>query len=136
MVTTGSVGKAANNPKASVPWKLIAEDPDKFFDDDYLPDGVRLIEISKMRGDDLQACYRHWSSSQNKGEDAFLFKHVHQTDLRTDHANKKKRHAADHDDDEDDRGASGSRPAKKKHVSSWPLDTPYVLPSFLCNSDI
>jgi len=127
MLTTGASGKAANNPKASVPWKLIAEDPDKFFDDDYLPEGVRLIEISKMQADTLQACYRHWSKSQENGEDAFVFKHVHQADVRADGGKKKKkRPAADDDDDEDHGHASGSAPPKKKHVSSWSKPNRYV----------
>jgi hypothetical protein len=118
MVITGASGKAANNPKASVPWKLIAEDPDKFFDNEYLPDGVQLIEISKMKADTLQACYRHWCKSQDIGEDAFVFKHVHEPDVRAD-VGKKKCRAADDDDDEEDNGhASGSAPPKKKHASS------------------
>jgi hypothetical protein len=42
----------------------------------YLPAGVELKEISKMKSDALQSCYAHWYTRQENGERAFLFTSV------------------------------------------------------------
>lgn len=65
-----------------MPWTLISNTPDKFFDPDYLPSGVQLVEISKMKSEALQSCYSFWHARQKAGDDAFLFKHVHSSDFR------------------------------------------------------
>jgi hypothetical protein len=119
MLTTGASEQAANNSKASVPWKLLAEDPDKFFDKHYLPDGVQLMDISKMKADALQSCYRKWLQCQENGDDAFVFKHVHEAALRSD-GGRKKRKATNHDEegeDDDDHASHGHPPKKKSALS-------------------
>jgi hypothetical protein len=82
VITLQHTGHASNNKKASVPWTEIAKNPDKFFDDDYLPFDVTLVEISKMKSEALQSCYSFWHARQKAGDDAFLFKHVHPSDFR------------------------------------------------------
>jgi hypothetical protein len=109
VITTSNSGKAANNTTASVPWTLIAAHPDKFFEPKYLPNGVKLVEISKMKSDALQSCYSHWYQRQQRGVEAFLFKHVQDSDVRIP-ASKRKRGpaaAADDDDDDDDDNDGG-----------------------------
>jgi hypothetical protein len=112
-----------------VPWKLIAEDPNKFFDPVFLPGQVELLEISKMKSEALQSCYAFWSERQEAGQDVFVFKHVHFADFR-DPALKRKRGAAaddDDDDDDDDDGPAGY--VDKKHLPfspSPPRKTRYV----------
>jgi hypothetical protein len=129
MLTTWNSGHAANNPKASVPWKLIAEDPDKFFDPKYLPGGVVLLEISKMKSEALQSCYTFWYECQERGQEVFVFKHVHSADFR-DPAQKRKRGAAANDDDDEDHDDDhGVGYIDKKHLSfspSPPHNTRYV----------
>jgi hypothetical protein len=69
-------GKKAKNPKAVIPWASITKDPNYFFDSQYLPDGLKLVEISKMRGEHLHSCLQRWRKIQEKGEQAFCFKQV------------------------------------------------------------
>jgi hypothetical protein len=69
-------GKRANNPKAVIPWASITKDPDYFFDSQYLPDGLKISEISKMRGEHLHSCLQQWRKGQEKGEQAFCFEKV------------------------------------------------------------
>jgi hypothetical protein len=94
-------GHASNNNKASVPWNLIANDPDKFIDPVYLPIGVRLLEISKMKSEALHSCYSYWYKRQDRGEQAFLFKHVHFSDLRTPRNKRKRDVEGDNEEDEE-----------------------------------
>ena len=75
-------GHASNNKRSSVPWTHIRDDPDKFFDAKYLPDGVILVEISKMKSEALQSCIRHWYKRQEAGECPFEFKFVLPSDSR------------------------------------------------------
>jgi hypothetical protein len=61
-------GKKETNPKAVIPWASITKDPNYFFDSQYLPDGLKLVEISKMRGEHLHSCLQQWHKIQEKGE--------------------------------------------------------------------
>jgi hypothetical protein len=106
LLTLRPLGHAANNAHAAVPWKLIAEDPNKFFDAMYIPNHVQLHEISKMRAEALQACYSFWYKRQEQGEQAFLFKHVHGSDFR-DPKPKRKRPAPHGDEDDEDDDGNG-----------------------------
>jgi hypothetical protein len=114
-----------------VPWKLIAEDPDKFFDPTYLPGRVELLEISKMKSEALKSCYAFWYKRQERGQEVFVFKHVHSADFR-DPAQKRKRGAAandDDDDEDDDDDDDGVGYVDKKHLPfspSPPPNTRYV----------
>ena len=76
------VGHTCNNKRSSVPWTHIRNEPEKFFDAKYLPAGVILVEISKMKSEALQACIRHWYKRQEAGEHAFEFKFVLPSDSR------------------------------------------------------
>jgi hypothetical protein len=79
------VGHASNNKRSSVPWTHIRDDPDKFFDAKYLPDGMVLVEISKMKSEALQSCIRHWYKRQEAGQRPFEFKYVLASDDRPHH---------------------------------------------------
>jgi hypothetical protein len=70
----------------------MLKSPNKFLEPCYLPEGVLLTEISKMKGGPLNACIRHWSGRVHKGEIAFRFKAVEDSHLREVNATKK-RHA-------------------------------------------
>lgn len=84
-------GHAANNSKAAVPWSALLKSPNKFLDNCYLPEGVFLTEISKMKGGALNACIRHWSGRIGKGEIAFRFKAVEDSHQRETNVKKKRR---------------------------------------------
>jgi hypothetical protein len=64
----------------------------------YLPSGVQLTDISKMRGKDINECLSHWSERVEKGEIAFRFKAVEESHLRV-QKSKKKRSAPDSEDE-------------------------------------
>jgi hypothetical protein len=95
-------GHAADNNKVSVPWNVVCNKAEKFFDVIYLPAGVELKEISKMKSDTLQACYAHWYTRQENGQRAFLFKSVDPGDIRSPQKKRKQKAAkySDFDDDE------------------------------------
>ena len=103
MLNTAYSGHAARNNKVSVPWTVVCNAPDKFLDQIYLPAGVELKEISKMKSEALQACYAHWYTRQENGERAFLFKSVDPADLRVSGRKRKQKVNKGGDaDDEDD----------------------------------
>ena len=116
-------GHAANNPHAAVPWSSISLNQDMFLESRYLPVGVKLIEISKMKTQELHACVRHWSERTDNGEVAFRFKTVKDSDLRGSPSKKRKPPSSsdsEHgDDDEHHRKAIDSQasPSKQKQPS-------------------
>jgi hypothetical protein len=125
LLSTVNLGHAAHNKHVAVPWTKVCKDADKFFDKEYLPAGVELQEISKMRGETLQSCYAHWYKRQEQGERAFIFRSVHAGDKRVPQ-DKKKRKArpAEGSDDEDvpDLRLSLEREDRPKYVmyfGSW-----------------
>jgi hypothetical protein len=95
-------GHTAGNDKVSVPWTVICNDPDKFFDKKYLPAGVALKEISKMKADALQSCYGHWYTRQERGACAFRFKRVDPGDIRVKDRKRKPNAAIGVSDEEGD----------------------------------
>ena len=89
-----------------MPWLALLRNPDKFLEPRYLPHGVQLTEISKMKAASLQACLRHWSKRVENGHIAFRFKAVedsHKRDAKT----KKKRPEPPTDDEDDNDTKSG-----------------------------
>jgi hypothetical protein len=102
---------------------LIANDPEKFFDAVYLPSGVRLVEISKMKSDALQACYSHWYKSQEQGDEVFAFKHIDPSDLRT--SGKKRKYLAD----EEEQGSRHITPDRQEGGSGRTAIIPHFSPS-------
>jgi hypothetical protein len=72
-----------------VPWTALFQTPDKFLDAHYLPAGVQLTEISKMKAKTLNACLLHWSERVQNGEIAFRFKAVEDSHLRVPTSKKK-----------------------------------------------
>lgn len=95
-------GHAADNDKVSVPWNVVCNEAATFFDGMYLPAGVELKEISKMKSDALQACYAHWYTRQENGERAFLFKSVDPGDIRVPRRKRKPKAAKSIDSDDDE----------------------------------
>jgi hypothetical protein len=73
-----------------VPWSALLEAPDKFLEPCYLPAGVRLTEISKMKSETLNACLRHWLERVENGDTAFHFKAVEDVHLRAGKSLKKR----------------------------------------------
>ena len=98
-------GHAANNPKAVVPWSALQQDPEKFLEPRYLPDGVQLQEVSKMKAASLNACVSHWLERVESGQRAFRFKAVDDAHRRDGKAKKKRRNPSSDDENE----AGGSR---------------------------
>jgi hypothetical protein len=73
-----------------VPWTALFQTPDKFLESCYLPAGVQLTEISKMKAQTLNACLLHWSERVENGEIAFRFKAVEDSHLRVPKSKKKR----------------------------------------------
>jgi hypothetical protein len=106
-------GHAAANDKVSVPWTLVCKDPNNFFNKKYLPAGVELQEISKMKSDALQSCYGHWYTRQERGARPFWFKHVDPGDVRI-NGKKRKPKAASGDSDQE-----GDEPEEAAHEKKY-----------------
>jgi hypothetical protein len=96
------LGQAANNLKAVVPWLSLSQTPEKFLDPCYLPQGVKLTEISKMKAESLHSCLRHWVKRTEDGEIAFRFKTVQESDLQASTSNRKRPGPATDDQDNND----------------------------------
>jgi hypothetical protein len=75
------------------------QSPNKFLEACYLPDGVVLREISKMKGGSLNACVLHWATWVEKGQIAFRFKAVEDCHMRE--VTAKKKRAPSHDEEPD-----------------------------------
>jgi hypothetical protein len=94
-----------------VPWTAVLQAPAKFLEPCYLPAGVKLTEISKMKAESLNACIHHWSERVTNGDIAFRFKHVdpsHQLAVKS----NKKRPAPPSDDE-----SSDDEPPSRRHAS-------------------
>jgi hypothetical protein len=113
LILSSWLGHEANNNKASIPWSLLQEDPDKFFDAKYLPAGVLLGEISKMKSGALQSCLKHWHRRQENGDCPFRFKYVHDTDYRAVQA----------------KGKSGDASDEEIELPDFPSSPPSIVPS-------
>ena len=71
-----------------------------------------------MKSEALQSCYTFWYKCQERGQEVFVFKHVHSADYR-DPAQKRKFGAAANDDDDDGVGY-----LDKKHLPFSPSPPP------------
>lgn len=98
-----------------MPWSALVKSPNKFLDKCYLPDGVFLTEISKMRGGALTACIHHWSGRISKGDIAFRFKAVDDAHQREVDVKKKKRRAAPDEEPETPK----EEPAESSHHKTF-----------------
>jgi hypothetical protein len=113
------VGHAAHNPKAIVPWTALLETPEKFLEPCYLPAGVKLTEISKMKAKTLQACLNHWLECVENGDIAFRFRAVDESHQRA--AKSTKKRPAPATDDEPNRTTKGG-PSRAEHGSQMSVD--------------
>jgi hypothetical protein len=66
---------ASENARASVPWKLISEDQNKFIRDDYLPD-IYLQEPSKFVQSEVKTLLDFWYARQSEQTTVFKFSRV------------------------------------------------------------
>jgi len=55
---------------------MIAENPGKFFDSQYLPENVHLREPTRMQGGDIWKLCDHLLQRQTLGKPVFRFLHV------------------------------------------------------------
>jgi len=107
-----------------VPWSSISLNQDLFLEHRFLPSSVKLIEISKMKTEELHACVRHWYDRTANGKVAFRFKTVRDADLRVS-SSKKRRPAPPSDDehgDEDEPGDEDERGDEDEHGNEDELD--------------
>lgn len=116
-------GHTANNPHAVVPWAALSKSPDSFIEPKYLPDGVELQEISKMKGGPLNRCIQHWLERAETGDIPLRFKAVHDSHRRDGKGKKKRKQPARDDGDEDDSNDSHQQdPKGKKKRRETPSD--------------
>lgn len=94
-----------------MPWKALVETPDKFLELCYLPAGVQLTDISKMKAKTLNACLLHWSDRVQNGDIAFRFKAVEESHLRV--PKSKRKRPAPASEDEAEHGNLGDHPSTK-----------------------
>ncbi|KIM58414.1 hypothetical protein SCLCIDRAFT_28075 [Scleroderma citrinum Foug A] len=58
-----------------MPWTSIAEDPQDYIQDKYLPDGVGLKEPSKLSGTQVTQILEFWRGRQQTNlKDVFMFR--------------------------------------------------------------
>jgi len=101
-----------------VPWKALAETPDKFLELCYLPVGVHLTDISKMKAQTLTSCLLHWSDRVQNGDIAFRFKAVEESHLRV--PKSKKKRSAPASEDEADQSSKGDHPSTSTQQKTHP----------------
>jgi hypothetical protein len=77
----------------------LQKSPNKFLEPGYLPDGVLLTEISKMKAGSLNACVLHWATRVEEGQIAFRFKAVEDCHMRGVAAKKKRAPSSDDEHD-------------------------------------
>lgn len=92
-----------------MPWKSLVETPDKFLELCYLPAGVQLTDISKMKAKSLNACLLHWSERVQNGDIAFRFKAVEESHLRVPKSKKKRPSPAS--EEEAEQSSKGDHPS-------------------------
>jgi hypothetical protein len=120
-------GHTANNPNAAVPWAALSKSPDDFFEPMYLPEGVELEEVSKMKAGALNGCVRHWLKRAKQGDIAFQFKAVQDSHRREGKrkgkgkGKAKKSAGSDEDEEEDDGKHSHRQDPKGKRKRSETL---------------
>ena len=69
-----TIGLCSKNPKATVPWKAVHEQPEEFFDAEFMPVGVNLREPSKLVKDETREILSHWNQRQADDQVRWTFK--------------------------------------------------------------
>jgi hypothetical protein len=105
-------GRASNNPKAVVPWGAIHNNQDDFIDHEYLPDNAKVLDTSKMKSVDLQACLTLWRERQESGLTTFRLKKVLPNDIRSRNHKRKRETSIDATSGEDSADAETEPPRK------------------------
>lgn len=75
-------GRFTHNPNAKVPWSALAKDPDHYLEEGSLPEGVSLVEPTKLRAEELTQLWIHWRNTQKQGGYPLLFKEALEKDKR------------------------------------------------------
>jgi hypothetical protein len=66
-----------------VPWQCLSRDTDHgYIDSDSLPDGVLLVDPSKLRAVAISDIWDHWASRQRKNFQGLVFLKAHGVDMR------------------------------------------------------
>jgi hypothetical protein len=75
-------GCFTSNRMAKVPWSVLFQDALKYLEDDCLPDGVVLIEPSKLKAATVALLWDHWTGRQEDGHRGLVFKDALPKDKR------------------------------------------------------
>lgn len=65
-----------------MPWTAVSKEPDRYFVKGSLPDGVDIVEPTKLRADDVAALWNHWRESQKTNERPVIFIEALPKDIR------------------------------------------------------
>jgi hypothetical protein len=110
-----SIGSFTNNKRASVPWRCLSQDANHgFIPSDCLPDGVMLLDPSKLRVLNISQIWDRWLARQKDGLQGLLFLKAQGGDMREKlpdaRGRKGEKKYEDEDEDEDagkDKGEGG-----------------------------
>ena len=70
-----ATAQASGKYKPKCPWKKFAEDWTPYIDEEYLPQGARLNDPSRLNESDVSPIVTHWHERAANGEsDIFRFK--------------------------------------------------------------
>lgn len=131
--------KFTESPRVSVPWLLLAKNPEEYIDSDCFPEGFLIRDPSKLTKSNVNKLWRHWEQRSKNRDVIVRFIKAKPDDMRATLIDKPKRtkrrkldyveigdtsdEESDADEGSDDDvgvGPSSSRPAKGKPVSSRP----------------
>jgi hypothetical protein len=76
------IGKTACNSKVRVPWDEISKDQSKYLSSEYIPDGIKIREPSRMRREDIQKLLNAFLQRQQLGRKLLRFETVVLSDKR------------------------------------------------------
>lgn len=65
-----------------MPWAAISKNPGHYFVEDSLPEGVTLVEPSKLRAEDVTKLWRHWRGRQKDDIRPVVFAEALAKDIR------------------------------------------------------
>lgn len=77
------IGHFTHNDSALVPWRSLSQDSNhEYIGSDSLPDGILLLDPSKLRRGDITMIWHQWEKRQCKGIQGLVFLHAVAGDMR------------------------------------------------------
>lgn len=101
-------GQFTNNNRASVPWRCMSHDLQyEYVDPASLPNGVMLLDPSKLRVVGISDIWDHWARRQKNNSQGLVFRKAQEGDMR-EKGKKGEKDYVDPDDGDDNDQGTGS----------------------------